>query len=621
MTSSSSEQANFYLEFSRTLRRATDSTALFAAIGRKLLRYFRARCIVFRDLHGTTVLGPPIVFYQSRPGRPLQIILDTEPALSRAALDQERIRTRSLRIPGVSVNQFHLLSTPLLWLGRACGIMTIAIPEPSAPTASERRHLLRSVHDLAELLGHALAGFAATEQRDLYCHETRHQLQELTTLLHISRTLHSTRRVNEVIPFLLSAATVASGGEFGRAALFMVNERTESLQGLLGITNLSARLVLPLERGPQVWDHPQLDPALLREQRRDSFSLAVRQLRLPLSERTHPMTRCLAQNRVVLVNDPPQDSADAAAFADILDFGSFACAPLQINDTPLAVMVFGTPPGTPAVNVEHRKFIEIFSRLAAASISNSLLLRRLEGANRDLKQTQERLLQGEKLALLGEMAASIAHEIKTPLITMGGFARRLAQSPAAAQAASYAEIIGREAKRLEELLEGVLAFARKPQLCYSSCNLQQLVDETLHCQADHLANQGISVRVEGTSRLPRLQADVAKLRQVLLNLVTNAQQAMPQGGEVVVRYFPSRFRSQPAITLTVSDSGGGIPVEHRPWIFTPFYSTKEGGTGLGLPIAARIVEEHGGHIEVDNRGNGALFTVILPCRDETQAFH
>jgi signal transduction histidine kinase len=246
---------------------------------------------------------------------------------------------------------------------------------------------------------------------------------------------------------------------------------------------------------------------------------------------------------------------------------------------------------------------------------------------------EARLRQAEKLATIGQMAAEIAHEVGTPLNVIGGRARALgkkadrlaATDPAevAREAGKVAGIIVDEVARITKIIRQVLDFSRSRGPTLTRVDLGAVVADALEFLREGMRQQGIAV--EGPSApAPEVPGDPDQIQQVCLNLMTNAIQAMPNGGtlrvstERVVRRKGGLDLSPPAeyAVLVVKDSGAGIPVADRDKIFEPFFTTKDAGqgTGLGLAVSNGIVKDHDGWIEVESPpGGGAEFRVFLPC--------
>ncbi|HEY6178988.1 MAG TPA: ATP-binding protein [Kofleriaceae bacterium] len=240
---------------------------------------------------------------------------------------------------------------------------------------------------------------------------------------------------------------------------------------------------------------------------------------------------------------------------------------------------------------------------------------------------EQRLGQTEKLATLGQLAAEIAHEVGTPLNVIAGRARsiqRKVKDPEAVEKNS--EIIAEQTARITRIIQRLLDFTRRKVGIAppAEVSVNDLAQSTIELLAGQFASARVKVRLERTAQPARVAGDPDRLQQVLINLLLNALQAMPDGGSIVLETSTVR-RTRPGlegsaeqdfVTVAVADTGIGIPAEIRDRIFDPFYTTKEGrgGTGLGLAVVSGIVKEHDGWIEVDdNAGGGTVFRVFLPA--------
>ena len=234
-------------------------------------------------------------------------------------------------------------------------------------------------------------------------------------------------------------------------------------------------------------------------------------------------------------------------------------------------------------------------------------------AHANLQDIQEQLIHGEKMAVLGEMAAQVAHELRNPLVSIGGFARRLDKLELSdLRANEYAGIIAREVRRMEEMLGNILAFSKKQLVSLGDCNLKAVLQEVFDLEHEHCQRQNIEIVIDLNLVLPNIVGDYRQLRQVFLNLLINARQVMSDGGVLTVRAWVASLRGDKAVVVEVEDTGGGITPEVMRNIFNPFFSTFAKGTGLGLSISHRIIEHHHGEIEVINGERGARFIVTLP---------
>lgn len=602
----------------RELTYARTASDLLQAAGQEILRHSGAACVILRPLYGGTVLGRDYLL--TRPGyRGLRsLFLDREEKQSTRAVTEGRpvfLNDLSGEEELAEPLPPAMVTVPLLFQGRVLGTLTLfgGQDEEGIPLISDsggRRFFI----DVGSQIANALERVTALEQLGTLSAENDRKLRETTLLYRISRMMHSTLRLNELMHLILSAATVPEGGGFERAMLFMINERSGVLQGMLGVTRETAALVLPLREDPRAWDRPVVTAEVQEAQHQALFCRQVMKQRLILDEKDNALGRAARQGRVVFVPQLSNEPPSGVALAEELRLGPYACAPLMGRERPLGVLVVANP-NTEEITSNLLRFLELFAAQAGGAIENSMLLHRLETAHHDLRETQERLIQGEKMAVLGEMSASITHELKNPLVSIGGFAHRLSRAaPPGSKNHEYAAIIAREVRRMEEMLSNVLAFSKKHMLCLTECRLPEIIEEALYLEADALDSASIELEKEIAGDLPTVKGDEQKLRQVLINLISNARQAMKYGGVLTIRAYRSTLRGDEAVAVDVEDTGGGIPADILRNIFNPFFTTKGKGTGLGLSISHRIVEHHHGEIEVQNRENGVVFTLRLPIR-------
>ena len=238
-------------------------------------------------------------------------------------------------------------------------------------------------------------------------------------------------------------------------------------------------------------------------------------------------------------------------------------------------------------------------------------------------QAVEQLRQADRLRTVGQLTAGIAHELGTPLNVVGARAKMIADGEVTgSDVKDNAEIIVKESARITKIIRQLLDFARPHKPTKTQLDLQQIMEHTLHLLEPTARNRGVILDSEATEPV-FVEADGDQIQQVLSNLVLNAVQAMPKGGAVSVRLQTRRVRPPVELrgpeaeyaSLSVRDSGAGIPRESIERVFEPFFTTKEvgEGTGLGLSVALGMIKEHGGWIEVESRvGEGSCFTVNLP---------
>lgn len=246
----------------------------------------------------------------------------------------------------------------------------------------------------------------------------------------------------------------------------------------------------------------------------------------------------------------------------------------------------------------------------------SAALREGKRVHQELLAAQEELVQKTRMAAMGEIGAVVAHEIRNPLGALSNCVELLrTNAQLTGEDKELLKIVQAETQRLNEIVSEFLAFGRPRPPRFDEVDLHELLDETLaFLQRDDRCAPSVTVVRRFAPALPKVRADRDQVRQVFWNLFLNAVQVMGEGGTLRI----DTRRAGGEVEIVVRDTGPRIPATALPRIFEPFYTTKAGGTGLGLPIARRIVEEHGGHITVESHeGAGTCFTVSIPVHSNT----
>jgi PAS domain S-box-containing protein len=270
------------------------------------------------------------------------------------------------------------------------------------------------------------------------------------------------------------------------------------------------------------------------------------------------------------------------------------------------------------VDITERKRAEEELRYSHEELER--LVAELRAKSDDVRTMTQQLWQAAKLASVGELAASIAHELNNPLATVSlRIESLLGHTPEGDPRRRPLEIIDQETKRMGSLVANLLQFSRRGRDQISTVDIRQELAGAVELVGYHLRKRQIAVVQELAADTPTIHAERQKLRQVFLNLLTNASDAMPQGGTLTLRSRPDTLASgQPAVRIEISDTGTGIPPAHLAKVFDPFFTTKEEGqgTGLGLAICRRVVEEHHGTIQIESEpGQGTTVRIVLPVRN------
>lgn len=253
-----------------------------------------------------------------------------------------------------------------------------------------------------------------------------------------------------------------------------------------------------------------------------------------------------------------------------------------------------------------------------------LLSENLAEANHNLRQAQEDARRAERLAALGQLSAGLAHEIRNPLGVIKGSAEILKEKLSASDelAKELSGYIYTEVNRLSGLVGRFLDFARPSQLNIRPEEMPALLERCIKAVTEQGPASKIKILKEYAASLPRALVDAEVCEQVFTNLISNACEAMSDGGQLTIRAYPLQKPSELAseIAVEVSDTGPGVPDEVKEQIFNPFFTTKESGVGLGLAIVSKIVDAHGGTVKlVRAPGEGACFRVTLPAETKRRS--
>ncbi|MFU0968470.1 two-component system sensor histidine kinase ZraS [Kluyvera ascorbata] len=234
---------------------------------------------------------------------------------------------------------------------------------------------------------------------------------------------------------------------------------------------------------------------------------------------------------------------------------------------------------------------------------------------RSRKLLQEATHRKEKLMALGHLAAGVAHEIRNPLSSIKGLAKYFAErTPPGGEAYELAQVMAKEADRLNRVVSELLELVRPAHLKWQPVDLNEVIGHSLQLVSQDASGRDITLQFTAQPSLCRIQADPDRLNQVLLNLYLNAIQAIGREGIIMVAVAEC---GDGRIKLSVADSGKGMTAEQLQAIFTPYFTTKADGTGLGLAVVQNIVEQHGGTIHVESTpGRGAVFTLYLPVNGQ-----
>jgi signal transduction histidine kinase len=445
------------------------------------------------------------------------------------------------------------------------------------------------------------------------------KVNEMALVKIITDAVVKTTDLSRALKIILTGVTSGRAFGFNRAGIFLVDQRNEYLEGkdAVGPENWQAAI--------RIWN--ELQPISFEQQinnilytpllEKDYLHKLISHIKMPLTDSSNILVQTLFGERPTFFRKSEIDRVMVSKILKQLDFNEFVAVPLHAEGQALGLMV--------ADNFYTNKPITESSMDALETLANtctnvleitllheqlSLRLEELERVNQLLRENQSYLLQAERLADVGKLAATVAHEFKTPLVTIGSHARRAIRDVNTPKFKKKdLEIIATEIERLEKITSEVLEYTRPSKFDIKLYDINELVLESLDFLEHKLSSMGIKLKTKFDETEPKVAVDDKRLRQVIFNIVDNAIDAMNSGMALKVgtRVMDS------FVAIDIADTGTGICNDVKDKIFMPFFTTKPRGSGLGLSVSKKIVEDHGGYIDFETiLGGGTRFSVYFP---------
>jgi two-component system sensor histidine kinase HydH len=538
------------------------------------------------------------------------------------ALSDAHNDPRFIYFPEIEEEKFKaMLSVPIMVEQQCIGVINIHNKEQ------------REYTDLAILMMETIATQVSGCIRNAMLFSTSQMLlKEQTILYDISRAVQTSTQLEHGLWIILSGITMGEAGGFNRAMVFIINESTNTLRGFMGLGPDSSEDAFRIwtqwgkkKKNMLQW---MVNEADKDEYKNSSFNQFVQGLNFPIRPDENILVETVLKETSFNVTDAGNHPLVSDDFFQALQTSAFATVPLIAHKEVLGVILVDNRYNGNPISEEQLRLLTRFATHAGWVIENSRLFTKLLDTNRELLSTREQLVQSEKLAALGEISAEVTHEIKNPLVSIGGFARRLENrikvlsekyehEKELEKIAEYSKIIRSEVSRMEKLLTNILEYSKAGILERVPCNINKLIEEVVDLFKSGFSMKDITVHFHPEKDIPLLNLDKIQVKQVLINLIFNAMESMPSGGNLTIKATPETYvGGQKVITLSIEDTGGGIPRDIYENIFNPFFTTKSTGTGLGLSISRKIIEMHGGTIRVENNiGQGVAVYLHLPLQN------
>ncbi len=451
------------------------------------------------------------------------------------------------------------------------------------------------------------------------------KVEELAVLKSVSEALLKTQDLKKVMLITLTGVTSGEAFGFNRGMVFLVNLATRTIDGQIGLGHLEHA------EAPRVWSQissqrltfDDLIDRILNgaEIPENQLTKEIQKISIPLRQDSGILPLTIMEKKSYFVESHESDTIVDPGLKSIMKETPFAAIPLIYEGQALGVILVDNSINRKPMTSEDIATLETLANQAASKIENAILQNKLEVRFAELQHihsllmdNQKYLVKSERLADLGRLATTVAHEIKTPLITIGGYADRVLRKAEKGEVdLRSARTIHDEIMRLERICKEMLDYSQKSQLNLVQNDLNQIISETLRLEKGKLKYQNINFETDFHPNKLELLSDKDRLKQVLYNLIHNAAEAMAKGGKIRIK----TGRKGDFVYLRIEDTGCGMDNDVIENLYTPFFTNKRNGTGLGLPVSKKIIDDHGGNIIVTSEPNkGTTFTINLPCKNE-----
>ena len=423
----------------------------------------------------------------------------------------------------------------------------------------------------------------------------------------------STVELDEILQAILVGITAEEGLSFNRAFLAIFDEESMALQGRMAI-GAQCR-----EEAGRIWNE-------MREKKLDFLDIVqsikescmngdtqvnelIKSLHVPVTDTEHILIKSAMERRSILVEQGRSEVPVPADLLQLLGEDTFVVVPLYSPHRFLGVIIADNFVTRQPITADHIRSLETFAGQASLAIEHSRLymemqnkIGELEDLTGELDRNKDMLVDAERYSALGQMSAQLVHVLRNPITSIGGAARILSKKIHDEKSLEFVKMIVNETTRLESTLQDLFSFVQQPAEEKKCVELYPLIRKTVMLIQPALEKQSIEVNLDLPDPDPVLEIDVQQIRKMLLHLVKNGVEAMPDGGilTIGVQYKNSW------ITITIADTGMGLPESAQDKATDPFFTTKTYGTGLGLTFVEKIIEFHGGNFSLTKKLDGGM---------------
>lgn len=439
-------------------------------------------------------------------------------------------------------------------------------------------------------------------------------MDNLSLILTAGEALHRTLDIERRVFIILTCATAGCAFGFSRAFLLLYNEKMRVLEVSMGVGPVSQedaeRIWFQMSREDKPLEELLLEYDKIGEKRHLPLYSLVERLNAILVNEGRLAAECMTRKESFIVHRSAHELLVSDEFLHVLGTEEFVCVPLLIDDgTVVGALLADNLYSHRPITEESVQSLVLFADYMGVAIEEARLHQRLVENQEKLIEMERAMRQSYVFASLGEANAYLAHEIRNPLTIIGGFARsihRHMHEPEVLE--KLVNTVIREVERLEALLNETLDFARFREPLFQLRDVNRIIEEICELMELELNKRGLGL-LKDLGPVPLLRIDEDQLKQVFFNLIQNAMESMSRGGTLHI----STRKCENFVQIDISDTGIGFGPEIGDKVFTPFFTTKTRGTGLGLSVSRLVIELHGGRLKIaSEKSRGTVVSIVLP---------
>ena len=445
--------------------------------------------------------------------------------------------------------------------------------------------------------------------------ENEKMVHRLLLLQQFGEITQGTLHLDKLLHLILTCITADYSFGFNRATLFLINKELNVLNGKLAIGPASSEEATRILKEMSDSHNSLTDivDKLDYSHNIDTpLNTMTKLLVYSLADAKEVVTLCTKEMKPIIVKDAVKDPRVSNEFRKALGVNEFVCVPLIAKNEPIGVIVADNVYTAEPISDERVNTLTMFVNQASLAIENAETYKSLEDKIDQLTETQQRLIRSEKLAAIGSMSSYVAHEIRNPLVTIGGFAKTLSRFTFTdAKIKVNIDIIIEEVKHLEKILNNITDFAKPSKPEKIDVQICEIMENTCLLMENYFQEKHITLQKKYETGVPEAPVDPTQIKQVFLNILMNAVESMPDGGKLDVNIESI----DGSVKIYIVDAGKGMKQGVLQNIYDPFFTTKPSGTGVGLSVSLKIIEDHGGTIDaISEQGKGTTMLLTLPIK-------